>query len=554
MRKPKGAGDRLAWLGGADLEVLDQVPHERARFVQMAIVLLTTSGIGTLSMMFALHDGVHVALTAAVVGGLVWGFIILNLDRFLVLSMGHTRDWKRLLLMALPRLALAAVISVVVATPLTLRIFASDINNQMMIAHATESTQIAKAEQGTAPAQELAKVNKDIANDQAILNGKDPNVVNDDAVQTDQDTVNKLQAQETAEQTATNAAYDKWQCEIGGAGSSCANGASKLVGNGVRAQNDQRAYNQDQAQLSTLKTQLAQATQQLQADQKTQRQDEGTTLALAQQGAKQDLAVKQQQAKTLQSQISAQEQSQYDSINSDNGILSQLQNLSAAGARDPVLGAAQWVVTLLFFCIEILPVMVKVLLNVGPLSTYEVVLKSREEMITDAAKLKQVTRRRDIERESQKQIAIDEDMRQREEELGKHANEHVAAHMRAVLDAALAQWSRQVATQLNIQPPQAAPGTAGPFGANGTPGGGSYDPSAHGMPGSQGAPPQRGITAPQPRLGLTGPQPRLNTNGANGANGNHGPNGAGGTGYEPTVTWTTPPGGGYGLPDDRDLL
>jgi hypothetical protein len=160
MRKPKGAGDRLAWLGGADLEVLDQVPHERARFVQMAIVLLTTSGIGTLSMMFALHDGVHVSLTVAVVGGLVWGFIILNLDRFLVLSMGHTRDWKRLLLMALPRLALAAVISVVVATPLTLRIFASDINNQMAIAHATESTQIGKAELTTAPARELAKTSR----------------------------------------------------------------------------------------------------------------------------------------------------------------------------------------------------------------------------------------------------------------------------------------------------------------------------------------------------------------------------------------------------------
>ena len=117
---------------------------ERTRFIQMAIVLLTTSGIGTLSMMFALHDGVHTSLAVAIIGGLVWGFIILNLDRFLVLSMGHSRDLKRLLLMALPRLALAAVISLVVATPMTLRIFANDISNEMVQANATESKQVAK--------------------------------------------------------------------------------------------------------------------------------------------------------------------------------------------------------------------------------------------------------------------------------------------------------------------------------------------------------------------------------------------------------------------------
>src|SRR5712672_2719245 len=94
-----GPGDFLAWLGGADLKILkNAIGSERTRFIQMAIVLLTTAGIGTLSMMFALHDGVHTSLTVAIIGGLVWGFIILNLDRFLVLSMGQSRDLKRLLL------------------------------------------------------------------------------------------------------------------------------------------------------------------------------------------------------------------------------------------------------------------------------------------------------------------------------------------------------------------------------------------------------------------------------------------------------------------------
>jgi len=60
----------LAWLGGANNDILDKVPTERSRFVQMALVLLTTSGIGVLSMMFALNDGVHTSFPVAVIGGI----------------------------------------------------------------------------------------------------------------------------------------------------------------------------------------------------------------------------------------------------------------------------------------------------------------------------------------------------------------------------------------------------------------------------------------------------------------------------------------------------
>src|SRR5579863_406528 len=172
MNGIEGPGDFFAWLGGADLKVLAQAPgYERTRFIQMAIVLLTTSGIGTLSMTFALHDGVHTSLLVAIIGGLVWGFIILNLDRFLVLSMGHSRDLRRLLLMALPRLALAAVISIVVATPMTLRIFAKDIQNEMVQVNATESQQVAAQQLKTGPATRAEALLTQINEDKQILAG-----------------------------------------------------------------------------------------------------------------------------------------------------------------------------------------------------------------------------------------------------------------------------------------------------------------------------------------------------------------------------------------------
>ena len=84
-----------------------------------------------------------------------------------------------------------------------------------------------------------------------------------------------------------------------------------------------------------------------------------------------------------------------------------------------MLSVAQWIVTLLFFFIEILPVTAKVLLNIGPLSPYETLLKTEEDIITDQPKLTRVIPRQDAERESDTQIAIDEHMRQREGASGR---------------------------------------------------------------------------------------------------------------------------------------
>ena len=105
--------------------------------------------------------------------------------------------------------------------------------------------------------------------------------------------------------------------------------------------------------------------------------------------------------------------------------------------------------------------MVKFLLNLGPLSLYERALKNEEDSITDTMKTSRVTRRQDIEREALKQQAIDEDMRQREEALGKMANAHVAAHMETILKQALTNWSIQVQSQLGGQLPGGAPGATG---------------------------------------------------------------------------------------------
>jgi Domain of unknown function (DUF4407) len=250
------AGDFMAWLGGGDPAVLAEVPQERGRFSQMAGVLLTTAGIAVLSMTFALHDGIKAPLAPAVVVGLLWGVVILNLDRFLVMSMGSTRNKPRLILIALPRFALAVMLAAVISTPLTLRIFASDIKYQLAVTHESQSKALATAEKSSGPQQEADNLARRIAADKAILAGQLPEQVTDPALQTAQNQVNVLTPKVAAAKQASGNARRAWQCELYGQGGGCA-GASTLAGNGPLAQ---AKYAEYQTALGTYNGLLAQLT------------------------------------------------------------------------------------------------------------------------------------------------------------------------------------------------------------------------------------------------------------------------------------------------------
>ncbi|MGH3192520.1 MAG: hypothetical protein ACRDOL_35790, partial [Streptosporangiaceae bacterium] len=105
-------------------------------------------------------------------------------------------------------------------------------------------------------------------------------------------------------------------------------------------------------------------------------------------------------------------------------------------------------------------------------------------------------------------------------------------HMEALLDLALAEWSRQVQARLGVQMPPRIPVLNSTGGTNGSGTNGSGT-SGSGTSGS----------------GTSG----SGTSGS-GTSGS-GASGTNGSGQAPIITYLTPPGSGYSLPDDDgDLL
>jgi hypothetical protein len=497
----KRISDFLAWLGGADKSSLAKVPQERGKFVQMACVLLTTSSIAMVSMIFAMHDGVKVPLAGAIIFGLFWGLIILNLDRFLVLSMGSTRDLRRLIWILVPRLLLAIVVSLVIATPLTLRIFESDINVSLRSANQNESTLLQQQERNSGLQQQTNAVQQQITTDHATLAGHLPQTVTSPQLQTAQQQVSQLQPEVNNAKLQEIKAYEAWQCELYGDGTGCA-GASSRAGAGPIADAKHQTYLQDLSTYNSLNTQLQTAEQNQGAAEKDLKQAQGSTLADNQKVATEQLPGLQKQYANLEQQIHAQEKQNQDAVNGNSGILAQLSALSAAGSHNFTLFLAQLIVTLLFFLVELLPVAVKFLLNVGPPSAYEKVVKLEDEKVVDKARLDRLAERRKAERESDEErkkadaasrgrINVAEDMSRREEAMGIQANEHVAGKMEEVLDVALQEWSVQVRARLNGGPAGApmVPGN-GPLVVGGQ--AGTRHPNGNGLPaGNSSSPPHQ---------------------------------------------------------------
>lgn len=144
-----GFGKVFWWLSGADLKILKHSPYsDRVKYFGLGGVVLTTGILAALSggyAFFTIFSSVDFTQNAeslfsnAVIKegffGLIWGLVILNLDRFIIggsnIGDGTGRITKKVLWQASPRIFLALVLSFVIAAPLELRIFEKEINAEL---------------------------------------------------------------------------------------------------------------------------------------------------------------------------------------------------------------------------------------------------------------------------------------------------------------------------------------------------------------------------------------------------------------------------------------
>lgn len=121
----------FAFAAGVDRELLLECPSsERIKHTAIGATIYLTAIFAFVSMLYALHRvlGESFLLIMASFGGaLLWSVTIFTIDRLIVLSIRKSDHWLKNLGIAMPRLLLAGLISILIATPLELKIFADRI-------------------------------------------------------------------------------------------------------------------------------------------------------------------------------------------------------------------------------------------------------------------------------------------------------------------------------------------------------------------------------------------------------------------------------------------
>jgi hypothetical protein len=346
----------IYFISGARPEILKQCPTERIKFQSLGWAILITSGLATISMWFALTSAMGFNPVASVAPALVWGLIIMGIDRWLVTSMPP--DGSRRLAIVAPRLVLAVLLGTLISTPFVLRIFQSEINAQITIIKQQRASAFLAQQQNSQVGRQVVYWRTDVANLQKVIDSGGEVPLNPS---TDPQVVS-LTKQRTAELLLEQRYYHQWQCQLYG-------GRGCPAGDGPLAQASQASYQQAATQVAALSNQIRQRENQLSAtdtaSKKSRDQQAGSALPAAQQ----QLSAAVARQDTLQQNFDARNEA-------TNGLLIRLQALNQLSGSNFTINSARFLLFLLFLVIECLPVTVKLLQQPG---NYEKILQTAAE-------------------------------------------------------------------------------------------------------------------------------------------------------------------------------
>lgn len=299
---------------GANLHILKKTPSEWNKFSGIGGIVLFTAVFATLSASYAVFT-IFDEVWVAIVFGLLWGLMIFNLDRYIVSSIKKTGTWWNQLLMSIPRLILATFLGIIISKPLEIKIFEKEINKQLNTIIQRNKTKL-----------------------QADINGR--------ILQ--QTTPFETEKKQIAEkmviyQQAYDSAAVELEKEILGKESGLTSGK---VGYGPNAKRKAELKEQRRQDLENFQKQMSPRLEYL---------DKEISKVY------QNVEAERGKTETFEDKF--------------NGFAARLQALDELGQNSAIIGIAAMFIMGLFICLEISPVLVKLISSIGP---YDYLLEKTE--------------------------------------------------------------------------------------------------------------------------------------------------------------------------------
>lgn len=140
----------LLWLSAADREVIRR-SGEETRFVAAGGAVLGTATMAAIAATFTGYTMFRLGPVAAGVFGLGWALLIMNLERYVQSSIRRQRTPGMTLLSAVPRVGLAVLLGILLAPPILLWVFRTEVGHQLTEDHNAKVTRAEKTVQREVP-------------------------------------------------------------------------------------------------------------------------------------------------------------------------------------------------------------------------------------------------------------------------------------------------------------------------------------------------------------------------------------------------------------------
>ena len=128
----RGITSFFLFCAGADQSILKRTPTDVNKYASIGATVFFTGVFAAIAGGFALFS-VFKSVFISILFGVVWGLMIFNLDRYIVMSIKKKDNRWQEFGMALPRIVLAVLIAFVIAKPLELKLFETEINSELVL-------------------------------------------------------------------------------------------------------------------------------------------------------------------------------------------------------------------------------------------------------------------------------------------------------------------------------------------------------------------------------------------------------------------------------------
>jgi hypothetical protein len=351
--------DFFLWLGGADFASLNRCRSERPRLVALGGAVLMTSVLATCAGALALHDWLHAPLVFALFGGAFWGVSIMNLDRWVMLTVRRQSTPSRTITLAIPRLLLAVVVGIVISGPLVLEVFHSEIT-----ARALQDRQATLAQARKKLSSEYSRI-EELGREQRELQSASASSPVSNVLAGSKD-FTTLQSQLAEQQKQLQAAQQQAICELDGTCGTRHSGAGPVYH--VKEQQAQAIA----AQVTVTENRLRDLESTLVSEAKTHAK-QGQGFANAR------LGTVESELATLRKQYGASDAGLVRSYDAPIGLLDRVQALGELSSEHPAMKYT-WLLLMTFvLLLDSIPVCFKLLTLLGAPSLYELIQKDAEE-------------------------------------------------------------------------------------------------------------------------------------------------------------------------------